>query len=236
VLISGGSRGLGQALVKLLLDANYRVSTFSRRSTPFVEEQTRNDRFHFSVADISDRPSVRSFVLEAEKRQGPLYGLINCAGVVADSVLAMMPQDDLDTVLSVNLTGTLYLTRQVIRRMLLSDQGGSIINISSIVGLRGYSGLSVYAATKAGLDAVTRSLARELGPRGIRVNSVAPGFLETEMTGGLSAAQIEQIKRRTPLGRIGHPADAVGPVLFLLSEASCFITGQVLVVDGGLTA
>jgi 3-oxoacyl-[acyl-carrier protein] reductase len=148
----------------------------------------------------------------------------------------MMPQDDLDTVLSVNLTGTLYLTRQVIRRMLLSDQGGSIINISSIVGLRGYSGLSVYAATKAGLDAVTRSLARELGPRGIRVNSVAPGFLETEMTGGLSAAQIEQIKRRTPLGRIGHPADAVGPVLFLLSEASCFITGQVLVVDGGLTA
>jgi 3-oxoacyl-[acyl-carrier protein] reductase len=219
-----------------LLDAHYRVSTFSRRTTSFVEEQSNNDRFYFDAADVSDAKSLKAFILAAEKRHGPIYGLVNCAGVAVESVLALMPHDEIDKVLSVNLAGTLYLTSQVVRRMLLSDGGGSIVNISSIVGMRGYNGLAAYSATKAGLDAVTRSLARELGPRRIRVNSVAPGYLETQMTGELDARQIQQITRRTPLGRLGQPSDAAGPVLFLLSDAACFITGHVLVVDGGITA
>jgi 3-oxoacyl-[acyl-carrier protein] reductase len=119
--------------------------------------------------------------------------------------------------------------------MLLSKTGGSIVNISSIIGLRGYSGLSAYAATKGGMDAMTRALARELGERRIRVNSVAPGYLETEMTHGLDDRQREQIVRRTPLGRLGNPQDVVGPVSFLLSDRAEFITGQVITVDGGIT-
>jgi 3-oxoacyl-[acyl-carrier protein] reductase len=119
--------------------------------------------------------------------------------------------------------------------MLSSNEPASIVNISSIIGLRGYSGLSAYSATKGGLDAMTRALARELGGRRIRVNSVAPGYLETEMTNGLSAAQKQQIVRRTPLGRLGQPRDVVGPVLFLLSDAAEFMTGQTLVLDGGIT-
>jgi 3-oxoacyl-[acyl-carrier protein] reductase len=236
VLISGGSRGLGESLVTGLLDAGYRVSSFSRRKTEFTEQNAANANFFFETADIADAKSLDGCLRAAESKLGPFYGLINCAGIAADGVLATMPEQQLESVVSVNLTGALRLTRRVLRRMLLNSTGGVIINVSSIIGLRGYSGLAAYAATKAGMDAMTRSLARELGHRQIRVNSIAPGYLETEMTHGLSAEQKDQIVRRTPLGRLGRPADVVGPVRFLLSDAGAFITGQVLVVDGGITA
>jgi 3-oxoacyl-[acyl-carrier protein] reductase len=119
---------------------------------------------------------------------------------------------------------------------MLQQSSGTIVNVSSIVGLSGYRGLSVYGATKAALDGFTRALARELGPRGITVNSVAPGYLRTEMTHGLDPDQLEQIARRTPAGRLGEPADVAAAVLFLTDPAAAFITGHVLVVDGGLTA
>ncbi|MGH9717531.1 MAG: SDR family NAD(P)-dependent oxidoreductase [Candidatus Acidiferrales bacterium] len=235
VVISGGSRGLGEALVKGLLQAGYCVSTFSRHATPFTEELATERNFFYASADISNESSVVEFLECAEQRFGLPYGLINCAGVASDGVLATLSDEVIQTVLDVNLKGPLRLTKLVSRKMLLSREGGAILNISSIVGLRGYNGLAVYSATKGGLDAMTRALARELGRRRIRVNSIAPGYIETEMTHDLGAEQRDQIVRRTPLGRLGGPSDVVGAAIFLLSPASDFITGHVLVVDGGIT-
>jgi 3-oxoacyl-[acyl-carrier protein] reductase len=235
ILVSGGSRGLGQAIVETLLESDYRVSTISRKATRFTDALEPRGDFYFHAGDVADVNATAAFVSEASRRLGRPYGLINCAGVAVDGVIATMPDEQLDRVLSINLAGAIRLTRQVVRRLLLSRDGGVIVNISSIIGVRGYSGLSAYAATKGGLDAVTRTLARELGPRKIRVNSVAPGYLETEMTHGLDQEQRGQIVRRTPMGRLGTADDVVGAVLFLLSDAASFMTGQILVVDGGIT-
>jgi 3-oxoacyl-[acyl-carrier protein] reductase len=223
------------ALVGALVESGYRVSTFSRRPSEFVESLSGHERFWFATADMADTASLAGFVSAAEERFGRIDGLVNCAGIAVDGFLARMPAARIDEVVAVNLTGTLKLTRLVVQSMLLSNEPASIVNISSIVGLRGYSGLAAYAATKGGMDAMTRALARELGDRRVRVNSVAPGYIETEMTHGLSDAQKQQIVRRTPLGRLGQPRDVTGPVLFLLSDAAQFITGQTLVVDGGIT-
>jgi len=235
VVISGGTRGLGKCLIEGMLKSGYKVSTFGRKPTDFVISLSNEEKFFFAVANVSDTTTLEKFLDPAEKKLGPIYALINNAGIATNGVLATMPTDQIDKVLSVNLAGSLYLSRLVIRRMLLNLDAGVIINISSTIGLRGYSGLSAYAATKAGMDAVSRSLARELGSRRVRVNSIAPGYLETEMTHGLTENQKKQIIRRTPLGRLGRPEDVIGPLLFLLSEDSSFITGQVFVVDGGIT-
>jgi 3-oxoacyl-[acyl-carrier protein] reductase len=223
------------ALAAALVESGYRVSTFSRRRTEFVESMSGHRTFWFSTADLADTASLTAFVREAEERFGSIYGLVNCAGMAVDGLLATTPPRRIDEIVAINLTGTLKLTRLVVQSMLLSNEPASIVNISSIIGLRGYSGLTAYAVTKGGIEAMTRALARELGDRRIRVNSVAPGYLETEMTHGLSDAQKEQIVRRTPLGRLGQTGDVVGPVLFLLSDAARFITGQTVVVDGGIT-
>ena len=236
VIISGGSRGRGEALVADLLAAGYRVSTFSRTTTPFIQKTLaeRPRDFAFLQADLRNPASLSDFVARAASLLGPPYGLINNAGVAVDGVLATMPPAEIEQALAINLQGTILLTREVVRRMLLHPQG-RVLNTSSVIGTRGFSGLAAYSATKAGLDGFTRALARELGPRGITVNSVAPGYLETEMTGGLSPGQRAQIGRRTPLGRLGTQEDVTGVVRFLLSDEARFITGQVLVVDGDLT-
>jgi 3-oxoacyl-[acyl-carrier protein] reductase len=235
VIVSGGSRGLGKALVESLLATGYQVSTFSRSPTEFTKQLDTSADFFYMSANSADPKSLVDFVKCAEKRFGPPYGLVNCAGIAVDGVLAMMADEAIENILDINLKGTLQLTKIVIRRMLLTREEGIILNISSIIGLRGYSGLAAYAATKGGMDAMTRALARELGNRGIRVNSVAPGYLETEMTHGLDKDHKRQIVNRTPLGRLGNPQDVVGPVLFFLSPQARFVTGQVLVVDGGIT-
>jgi 3-oxoacyl-[acyl-carrier protein] reductase len=236
VLVSGGSRGLGLAIARSLLEAGHRVATFSRKSTAELERLSAEHpgRLTYREGDMADTDSLSRVVAAVEKEVGPIDVLINNAGIAYDGVLAGMPPERIETLIHVNLTGALLLSRLVVRRMLLRNVG-NIINISSIIGLRGYSGLAAYSATKAGLDGMTRALARELGSRNIRVNSIAPGYLETEMTHGLSELQREQVVRRTPLGRLGVPADVVGVVLFLLSPASAYMTGQTLVVDGGVT-
>jgi len=235
VLVSGGSRGLGKAIVQGLLTSGYRVSTFSRNSSEFVEKVAGEERFYFDRADLEDRPSVSSFLKSAEARFGYPYALINCAAIAVDGLLATAAEDSIRQLLLVNGEGTIRFTRLVVRRMLSAKRGGVILNISSISSLRGFKGMSAYAFTKGGMDAFTRALARELGEQKIRVNSIAPGYYDTDMSHALSEAQKQQILRRTPLGRLGSPEDVVGAVLFFLSDQASFITGQCLVVDGGCT-
>jgi 3-oxoacyl-[acyl-carrier protein] reductase len=239
VIVTGGSRGLGAALVQSFLDSGDRVATCSRSATPqtdtWVGDPALSDRFHHTVCDLADREATTAFVAGVIERFGRVDVLVNNAGVARDGVLGLFSDDDVDAVVDLNLKGTIHVTKLVTRRM-LRHGGGRVINISSVVGLSGYRGLAVYSATKAALDGFTRAMARELGTRDITVNSVAPGYLRTEMSHGLDEDQLQQIARRTPAGRLGEPADVAAAVQYLASDAASFVSGHVLVVDGGLTA
>ncbi|HEV7206726.1 MAG TPA: 3-oxoacyl-ACP reductase FabG [Jatrophihabitans sp.] len=239
VVVTGGSRGLGAGIVQSYLDSGDLVATCSRTRTPQVDSWCASpdtaDRVLFQEVDLSDRTATDAFVKAVIERWGRVDVLVNNAGVARDGVLGLASDDDIDIVIDLNLKGTLHITKLVSRRM-LARHSGKIVNISSIVGLSGYRGLAVYSATKAALDGMTRALARELGPRGITVNSVAPGYLRTEMSHGLDEAQMQQITRRTPAGRLGEPADVARVVQFLTAPDNDYLTGQVIVVDGGLTA
>lgn len=238
-LVTGGSKGLGAGLVEAFLASGYCVETCARSTTDQVRrweaDPLVSKSFHFTVADVSDAHDVARLVKEASARWDGIDVLVNNAGVARQGVIGLFNDCDLDDVVDLNLKGTVYVTRAV-SRIMLSRRSGAIINISSVVGLAGYRGLSVYGATKAALDGFTRGLARELGSRNITVNSVAPGYLRTEMSHGLDDRQLAQITRRTPLGRLGEPEDVARAVLFLADPDNRYLTGQVLVVDGGLTA
>jgi 3-oxoacyl-[acyl-carrier protein] reductase len=237
ILVSGGSRGLGRAFVEHLLEDGHKIYTFSRSATPFIEETKAGkyaDRFAWEAIDGTDFGKVEDFVKRMFEREKRIDVLVNNAGVAADGVLTLMSPENIANVLSLNLEGVIRLTRFATKYMLMS-RDGSIVNISSIIGIRGYSGLAVYSATKAGLDGFSRAMARELGGRGLRVNSIAPGYLETDMSEKLDEKQRDQIIRRTPLGRLGKVDDVTGVLRFLISDAARFITGQTFVVDGGIT-
>lgn len=236
-LVTGGSRGLGAGIVEDLLAQGYAVATCSRSRTDQVEvwEKEFPDRFSFVSADVSVEADATRYVKDAVQRWGRIDVLVNNAGVAGEGMIALTDDGLIDRVVDLNIKGTLYVTRAASRTM-LARRSGAIVNISSVVGLSGYRGLSVYSATKAALDGMTRSLARELGSRGITVNSVAPGYLRTEMSHGLDEDQLKQIERRTPLGRLGDAQDVARVVSFLVSPDNRFMTGQVLVVDGGLTS
>jgi 3-oxoacyl-[acyl-carrier protein] reductase len=238
VIVTGGSKGLGAGIVKSFLDSGDVVATCARSKTDEVARWEADagvaDRFLFMTADLSNRSDTDAFVKAVFERWGRIDVLVNNAGVARDGVLPLFSDDETDTVIDLNLKGTVHITRLVTRHM-LTQHSGSIVNISSIIGLRGYRGLSVYGATKAALDGFTRALARELGSRGITVNSVAPGYLRTEMSHGLDEDQLGQIIRRTPAGRLGEPEDVARAVQFLVAAESDYLTGHVLVLDGGLT-
>lgn len=238
IIVTGGSRGLGLALILSLLEAGYRISSCSRTRSQAIDELCAGphaDRFAHSLLNLEDTSAFEGFVRGCIEWGGPLYGLINNAGIAMAGILATFPNVDSERILRVNLMGPLAMSRTAITHFLRQRTGGRIINISSIIGTRGYNGLSAYSASKAGLDGLTRSLARELGRLQVTVNSVAPGYLKTEMSGTLSQAQMGQIASRTPLGRLGDPEDVSGIVLFLLSDAARFMTGQVILVDGGIS-
>jgi 3-oxoacyl-[acyl-carrier protein] reductase len=236
IIVSGGSKGLGQAIVECLLNDKYTVATFSRNKTDFITtmENFFPENFYWKEVEGKDIQQLMSFAQKIFQRYNRIDGLINNMGKAVDGVLTLMNGDDINELFSLNLQGPVQLTQACAKYMLLK-KAGSIINISSILGIRGYSGLSVYSATKGGLDAFTRALARELGEKNIRVNAIAPGYLETDMSDSLQDKQREKIVRRTPLGRLGKVEDVIGMVRFLLSIESEFITGQTLVIDGGIT-
>lgn len=238
VIVTGGSRGLGAGIVRSYLASGDRVATCSRSATPetdaWAADPATADRFLFHAADLSSSADAESFVKAVVAKWGHVDVLINNAGVARDGILGLFSDDDVDTVVDLNLKGTIYMTRLVSRRM-LAKGSGSIVNISSIVGRSGYRGLAVYSATKAALDGLTRAMARELGSRGITVNGIAPGYLKTEMSHGLDEEQLQQIVRRTPAGRLGEPEDIARACQFLTDPANTYLTGQILVIDGGLT-
>lgn len=242
VVITGGSRGLGLGLVTDLLAQGYRVATCSRARTPAMADlETQNvrspGRFLWMAAELGKESEEVAFFERVGEwlGQGGLYGLINNAAITGEGILSTFPNVDIERIVAVNLTSAIRISRLALRRILAANQTGRIINISSIVGLRGYTGLAAYSASKAGLDGLTRSLAREVGRRRITVNSIAPGYLTTDLSASLRPEQRQQIINRTPLGRLGTVVDIVPLARFLLSSDAAFITGQTLVVDGGIS-
>jgi 3-oxoacyl-[acyl-carrier protein] reductase len=237
-LVTGGSRGLGGDLIRALLKDGYAVATYSRTRTPLIEEcageYERSGAFLWSQIDGTDLDAVRTFVARVAKEWNGIDILVNNAAVGLDGLLPLAQADKVDYAMALNLRAAIHLIRDCTRSM-IRKQRGVIVNVSSINAVRGHAGVAVYSATKAGLDGLTRSLAHELGPAGIRINSVAPGFLETEMTKQFTEKQRARIVRNTPLGRLGRVDDVVSVIKFLISPAAAFVTGQVVVVDGGMT-
>ena len=236
VVVTGVSRGLGLAIAARLASEGFRVIGLSRTRTPAFEDVLAKHPglVEFETFDVADINSIPERARAIIKREGNIYGLVNNAGVGLDGVLATMHQKDIERVIRTNLTGPIALTKFMMRPM-LSKGEGRIINISSIIASTGFHGLSVYAATKAGLEGFTRSLSREAGKRNVTVNCVAPGYMETEMTAGLQGEKLKSVRRRAPLG-LPRPEQVAAAVSYLLQPDACTVTGTILTVDGGSTA
>lgn len=237
ILISGGSKGLGLAMARHYLKEGYKVATFARRITQDILTLRGGYQwqFFFEQVDAQDSVEVEHFVQRARERLGPIRCPVNNAAIGQDSLLAGMDSRAIGSIIDINLAAPIALTRVVVRQMLLNNIAGRIVNISSLCALKGYAGLSVYSAAKAGLEAFTRSLAVELGPRKIQVNAIAPGFFASEMSGVLAPEQVQTIERRTPMGRLCTPKDIL-PVLDLLLLGEHNIAGQVFHIDGGASS
>jgi 3-oxoacyl-[acyl-carrier protein] reductase len=240
VLVTGGSRGLGLATSQMLAANGYRVIAVARKTSEELEAAAATARdagrgtIEFRACDLSDVAQLKPLVRSMRADFGPIYGLINNAGLGTSGLLSTMRDADIERLIRLNSIAPIVLTKYV-ARLMMTERNGRIVNISSIVASVGYSGLSVYSATKASLVGFTRSLARELGPLGITVNAIAPGFIDTAMTGELTAAQRDQIERRSALKRMVDAADVARSVDFLLGSGGRNITGIVLTVDAGNT-
>jgi 3-oxoacyl-[acyl-carrier protein] reductase len=232
-LVTGASRGIGAAIARELARAGARVAVNYRSGREAAEEIAGGIGGVVVQGDVADAEQAQAMVERAESELGDLDILVNNAGVTRDTLLARMSDDDWDAVLGTNLGGVFHTSRAVARKM-LRRRAGSIVNLTSVVGLRGNPGQANYVAAKAGVIGFTKALARELGGRGVRVNAVAPGYIETELTMVLSEPVRDMILTNTPLGRLGRPEDVAGAVRFLCSDEAAFVTGEVLLVDGGL--
>ena len=233
-IVTGGSRGIGLAIASALSDAGARVACVARGYDGAVAAASGlSGEARGYACDVADPGACNELVQQVESEFGPLNILVNNAGVTRDNVLVRLKDDDWSTVLDTNLRGAFNLTRAVARGM-MKRRSGRIINISSVVGLTGNRGQANYAASKAGLVGFSKSVALELASRGVLVNVVAPGFIDTDMTAELGDGTREELSERIPLGRIGDADDIAGVVRFLAGPASAYMTGQVLVVDGGM--
>ena len=238
VPVTGGSRGLGLGIARTLRAAGYCVIAVARKETePLLQamQEPGPGALHFRPFDLAKLDGIGGQVRALRKEFGSLYGLVNNAAIGADGLLATMRDSEIERTVRLNTVSPLVLTKHVVRTM-MADGAGRIVTIASIVAETGYSGLSVYGATKASLVGFTRSLSREVGRLGITVNAVAPGFVDTEMTQGLGGAQRDQIVRRSALRRLAEVEDIAEAVAYLLGDKAKNITGTVLTVDAGTTA
>lgn len=241
VIVTGGSRGLGLAMGGALAAAGYRVIAVARKNSPELAAATAKaaqegrGAIEFRACDLSDLEALAPLVRSARADFGAVYGLINNAGLGTSGILSNMRDAEIQRLIQLNTVSPIVLSKYVVRSM-MTQREGRIVNIASIVAATGYSGLSVYSATKASLLGFTRSLAREVGQLGITVNALAPGFVDTEMTHELTEAQRQKIARRSALHRMPEPGDIAHSVVFLLGEGGRNITGTVLTIDAGNTA
>lgn len=237
-LVTGGGRGIGAACARRLADAGYDVGigyAGDREAAEVTAERVREagSRAHVHAADVGDPDAAAGLVSATEDALGPLDALVLNAGITRDGPALRMDPEDWDAVIRTNLSGAFFTARPALRGM-LKRRSGSVVALSSVVGLTGNPGQTNYAASKAGLLGMVRSLARESAARGVRVNAVAPGYIATDMTDAIPEQHRERILQATPLGRLGEPADVAAAVSFLCSDDAAFMTGTVLTVDGGL--
>jgi 3-oxoacyl-[acyl-carrier protein] reductase len=237
-IVTGSGRGIGKAIALRLAEAGASVVVNDVGDAAPVEAvvseiKAMGGQALAVLADVSSASEVERLVAEATSAYGRIDILVNNAGIARDQLLLRMTEEEWDRVLAVDLKSVFLCTRAVLKYM-VKERRGRIISIASIVGIVGNAGQANYAAAKAGIIGFTRTVAKEVASRGITVNAVAPGFIDTEMTQGLKAEWKEELKKRIPLGRLGSPQDVAEAVAFLSSDAAGYITGQVLVVDGGM--
>ena len=234
-IVTGGSRGIGLAISVALAEAGAAVAVLGRNGERAVEAAgTLPGEGHAGFAcDVANPDAVKATLSAIEDDLGPVTILVNNAGITRDNILLRMKDEEFDEVIATNLKGAFNFTRAVTRGM-MKRRTGSILNISSVVGLQGNAGQANYAASKAGLVGLTKSVAKELASRGVRCNAIAPGFIHTDMTGDLGESQVERLQELIPMGSLGEPEDVAGVARFLVGPEARYITGQVLAVDGGM--
>jgi 3-oxoacyl-[acyl-carrier protein] reductase len=234
-VVTGGSRGIGRAIAEALAAAGARVAVVARdaaRADAAARELPGEGHAGFPC-DVADPAAVNAALVLIEEKVGPVDILVNNAGITRDNLLMRMKDEEFDEVIATNLKGAFNFTRAVSRGM-MKRRDGAILNITSVVGLLGNAGQANYAASKAGLVGLTKSVARELASRNVRCNAIAPGFITTDMTGELNEKQIEELRSRIPMGALGNPVDVAAAARFLVGPSARYITGQVLAVDGGM--
>ena len=237
-LVTGGSRGIGRAIAMALAASGADVIITYQANEVLAQAVAREIRelygdVEVAQLDVRDPADIERVLEEARRGHGGLDILVNNAGITADGLVLRMSEESWDLVVNTNLRGTFLVTRQALRHM-TRQRWGRVINITSVVGVIGNAGQANYAAAKAGIIGFTRSVAREVAARGVTVNAVAPGFVETDMTSGLTVEQKQAILQQVPLGRYAQPEEIAPIVAFLASEAAGYITGQTIHVDGGV--
>lgn len=238
--MTGASRGLGLAIANRLALDGFKVIAVARRETDALSNSialcTKGaGSLVFFPFDLKDVEAIPTFVRSVRREVGPIYGLVNNAGLGTDGVLATMPDAEIQALIQLNTLSPILLSKYVVRSMMVQERG-RVVNVSSILASTGFSGLSVYAATKASVVGFTKSLAREVGRAGINVNAIAPGFIETEMTAGLNDEDRKRVINRSPLRRLAQAEDIAAMTSFLMGEGGRNITGAIMTVDGGSTA